>query len=269
LESSGGIKAPFAVDRFMFYSSRRLYCLIAEVVSRPGVLASVTSLIADRGLDIAYCSTRAARAGDKGVIHLFIDFTDTRIRPETLAGELEALKAVKRVEVIRPTVEGFISNGGFPLIIGPVRAVLLDEAALKGLLIEFRKRLGTGGEAMLYHLGVEIGRERWRYILRQAEGIGVGEESDRLLIMTEIFKSMGYGIPEIVERNDKLPYIAVRVWRNIECELAGRVGHPYSHFIRGLLAGLIGLLYDVDMRARETKCIAAGDPYCLFEITAK
>ena len=79
MESSGGIKAPFAVDRFMFYSGRRLYCLIVEVVSRPGVLASVTSLIADRGLDIAYCSTRAARASDKGVIRLFIDFTDTRI----------------------------------------------------------------------------------------------------------------------------------------------------------------------------------------------
>jgi len=79
---------PFGVQRFMFYKGRRLYGLVVKAISRPGVLAAVTSKIAEKGLDITYCSTRTVKAAERGLILLFIDFTDSDIEPTTLAGSL-------------------------------------------------------------------------------------------------------------------------------------------------------------------------------------
>jgi len=101
---------PFGVQRFMFYRGRRLYGLIVEAISRPGVLAAVTDKIAKRGLDITYCSTRTVKAAERGLILLFIDFTDSDIEPTTLARELRELEPIVDVRLIKPKYEGFISD---------------------------------------------------------------------------------------------------------------------------------------------------------------
>jgi predicted hydrocarbon binding protein len=44
---------------------------------------------------------------------------------------------------------------------------------------------------------------------------------------------------------------------------------PQSHYIRGVLDGFFSSLFKVEMEAKETKCIAKGDPYCEFEIKEK
>jgi predicted hydrocarbon binding protein len=244
-----------------------MFGLLVEGLSRRGLLASLTSLISERGLDISYCSTtKAAREGERGRILLFVDFTDSLFTPHSIAKELESLDSIDRVRVIEPKVEGFIADASFPLIIGSARAVLLDESALKGLLLKFRERLGTGGEAMLYHIGLEVGRERWRYILRMAEEIGAGRFSDKVSIAADVFRSMGYGVMEIRELKEESPYANFEVWDCIECQLGKPSRRFFSQFVRGLLAGLTSIIYGRDMYAKETMCIAVGDPYCEFEI---
>jgi len=256
----------FSVDRFLFSPGRRLIGFVVRGVSRRGTLASVTGLISDMGLDITYCSTKATVEGEEGRVLLVVDFTDATRDPGSVAGRLESLGAINRVEVIRPRVEGFIADTAFPLIVGSARAVLLDESALRGLLISFREHLGSGGEAMLYHIGLDVGRERWTYILQMAEEINAESFSDKVLIAADVFRSMGYGVMKVEELKEETPYARFEIWDCIECQLGRPSKRPFSQFIRGLLAGLTSIIYGREMYAKENRCLAMGAPYCEFEI---
>ncbi|RLI05189.1 hypothetical protein DRO24_06115 [Candidatus Bathyarchaeota archaeon] len=69
---------------------------------------------------------------------------------------------------------------------------------------------------------------------------------------------------ESLEIDPETSRIRLRVKGCIECEL--RAERPYSQFLRGMLAGYASALFDRDMMARETRCIAVGDPYGEFEV---
>jgi predicted hydrocarbon binding protein len=153
--------------------------------------------------------------------------------------------------------------------VGGLRAILITEDALRGVLIDVRKSLGTGGEAMLYHFGVELGREWARYVLREAEGIGVKPLEEKANIACDIFTSLGYGKIEISEFTVDPPHITFKIDRNIECSLAKTARAPFSHFIRGTLAGFATELFKREMFAEEVRCIAQGDSLCKFDIKPK
>ncbi len=261
---------PFGIQRFMFYRGRRLYGLVIEAISRPGVLADVTRIIADRGLDITYCSTKTVKAEERGIILLFLDFTESDTEPEELAECLRSLEFIERVEMIRPTLEGFIADiVTFPLAINSSRAVIMDENTLRGLFLGFRERLGSGGEAMLYHLGLEAGRNRAEYIDRMAAEIGIEGLREKVEIVSGVFRSLGYGIMELIDLREDPPYANIRLHGSIECELGRGAGRPFSQFLRGAIAGFASALFNTNMFALETRCIAQGDPYCEFEVTPR
>jgi len=56
----------FNLQRYMFYIGRDLHGLLVRAISLPGVLAKLSSIIADRGLNILYCSTTAAEEHGEG-----------------------------------------------------------------------------------------------------------------------------------------------------------------------------------------------------------
>ena len=62
------------------------------------------------------------------------------------------------------------------------------------------------------------------------------------------------------------PEATIRIYDSFECELGLESGGPYSHLIRGMLAGVLTVIFNRRMRAEERKCIASGDPYCEFTI---
>jgi len=81
-----------------------------------------------------------------------------------------------------------------------------------------------------------------------------------------LFKSLGYGIPEILELREDPPYLRVRVYQCIECELGGRATRPFSHYVRGILAGYASEIFKQELFAMENRCLTLGDPYCEFEV---
>ncbi len=258
---------PFKVERFMFYKGRKLYGFYVEGYSKPGVLENMTDIITRGGVDITYLTLGPVRRGEKGGVVLFLDFTNATIEPEKLADELKALEFIERVEVTKPRWEGFIADEtSFPVMLGPHRAVILCEPALRGLLIEFRRRLGSGGEAMLYHIGREMGAEMTRHILRSEEELGDISLRGKFALGGVLLRTLGYGIPEEVEFREDPPYLKVRIYNCIECELSGSANRSFSHFIRGIIAGYASRLFNREMFAEETRCLAMGDPYCEFEV---
>jgi len=259
---------PISVERFMFYEGRRLYGFRLEGRSRPGIIATISSIISEKGLDITYYSTTGTvRLRERGGSIIFIDFTGSDVKPEDLAREFMALDFVNKVEIIRPKFKGFIIDDvSFPVMLGGRRAIILSGSALKGILIEFRKRLGTGGEAMLYHIGREVGVEGARDINQNAERIGVKDLRDKLEIGMLLLQCLGYAIPEMVEFSEEPPYLKIRLQNSIECELGRGAGKPFSHYVRGMITGYTSELLQRDLLAEETRCIATGDPYCEFEV---
>lgn len=66
-----------------------------------------------------------------------------------------------------------------------------------------------------------------------------------------------------------LSAVIVKVYGNFECELFGNTGKPEGHLVRGMIAGFVAAIWNVEMNdveAGETRCLAKGDPYCEFEI---
>ena len=259
---------PISIERFMFYEGRKLYGFRLEGgSSRPGIIATISSIISEKGLDITYFSTTGTvKLRERGGSIIFIDFTGSDVKPEDLAREFMALDFVDRVEIIKPRFEGFIADDvSFPVMLGGRRAIILSEPALKGFLIDFRRRLGTGGEAMLYHIGREVGVEGARDINQNAERIGVKDLRDKLEIGM-LLQCLGYAIPEMVEFSEEPPYLKIRLQNSIECELGRGAGKPFSHYVRGMITGYTSELFQRDLLAEETRCIATGDPYCEFEV---
>ncbi len=256
----------------MFYKDRSIYCFYIKATSRPGLAKDILSVFSNRGINILYISTSVAELGEEGIMIGFFDLTGHSVSMGQLLKELRGIKDVKAATIIPPKFTGFIADTvSFPLMLSNVRALLLDEPALKGLLVDVRERMGTGGEAMLYHFGFQLGLEGADYILREAENIGAVEPLEKLSIAADIFKANGYGvIEEITAFREKPPYLELKISGCIECSLAeGKADKPFSHFIRGIIAGFSTRLFNREMFAEETRCIAKGDPHCKFIIKPK
>ncbi|RLI06933.1 hypothetical protein DRO24_04080 [Candidatus Bathyarchaeota archaeon] len=257
---------PFQVQRLLYRQGRRLYGIIVEAFSKPGVLALISSMLAERNLDIIYCTAIAAEDKRGGIIFL-VDFTDSDAMPQSVAEELKSLEFVEDVTIIEPIVDGFlIDDATFPIMLGRRRALILDDGMLRGIFISFRERLGSGGEAMLYHLGLEAGRSRGRHAAMLAQRVGIKSLDKGLETVAKALKALGYGIIEFIELQENPPRARVRIYNSIECELGRGAGHPFSQYIRGLITGIASEFFKREMTAREVKCIAMGDPYCEFEL---
>ncbi|MCD6479512.1 ACT domain-containing protein [Candidatus Bathyarchaeota archaeon] len=257
---------PFQVQRLLYRQGRRLYGIIVEAFSKPGVLASISSMLAERNLDVIYCTAITAEDKRGGIIFL-VDFTDSDAMPQSVAEELKALDFVEDVTIIEPVVDGFlIDDATFPIMLGRRRALILDDGMLRGIFISFRERLGSGGEAMLYHLGLEAGRSRGRHAAMLAQKVGIKSLDRGLETVAKALKALGYGIIEFIELQENPPRARVRIYNSIECELGRGAGHPFSQYIRGLITGIASEFFRREMTAREVKCIAMGDPYCEFEL---
>jgi len=257
---------PFQVQRLLYRQGRRLYGIIVEAFSKPGVLALISSMLAERNLDIIYCTAIAAEDKRGGIIFL-VDFTDSDAMPQSVAEELKSLEFIEDVTIIEPIVDGFlIDDATFPIMLGRRRALILDDGMLRGIFISFRERLGSGGEAMLYHLGLEAGRSRGRHAAMLAQRVGIKSLDKGLETVAKALKALGYGIIEFIELQENPPRARVRIYNSIECELGRGAGHPFSQYIRGLITGIASEFFKREMTAREVKCIAMGDPYCEFEL---
>jgi len=223
-------------------------------------------MLAERNLDIIYCTAIAAEDKRGGIIFL-VDFTDSDAMPQSVAEELKSLEFVEDVTIIEPIVDGFlIDDATFPIMLGRRRALILDDGMLRGIFISFRERLGSGGEAMLYHLGLEAGRSRGRHAAMLAQRVGIKSLDKGLETVAKALKALGYGIIEFIELQENPPRARVRIYNSIECELGRGAGHPFSQYIRGLITGIASEFFKREMTAREVKCIAMGDPYCEFEL---
>ncbi len=252
------------IGRVIIDKYRKIYGFMILARNIPGSFYSILETFAKNKLNIVYASTSKPTFEDYTNLLLYVDFTGSKIKPETIVDELKKNSNVKSVRSMKPITDGVvIDTAHFPLTIGGRRAIVLRKPIFEALIKGFREKFGSVGEAFLYYIGYEIGKEA----LRSHYKMSVSKNSDELVRLSEaLFKAVGWGKLKILEYSSSECFAIVIVEESFECELAGKRDKPYSQFIRGTLAGWFSELTNKKCSAEETKCIAKGDPYCEFHI---
>jgi len=262
---------PFDIGRFLIVPGKRFHLALIKAKVRAGVMEKVASITRKYGVTVVYLSYSMQREYGKPITAVaFLDMTDSTITAEELAKEVRALDVVEEVREVKPEIEGFICDMlSFPLVIGKDRVIILREQGIKGIICGLRKRLGSAAEAIQYFLGFEAGLEYGKSHIKLGKALGIKKASEIFSkISAPLFTPIGFGLMEVVKITDEPPYALIRVYRCFECECCDeKTERPYSHLVRGMSAGLFTSLFKTEMFARETKCIAKGDPYCEFKIT--
>jgi len=150
------------------------------------------------------------------------------------------------------------------LVLGDVRMILTTREFVVSLQKVAEDVLGTMGAAtLLYRVGF---LSAYHFAEAQARLFGVRglDILDRYL---ELASMRGWwGKHEVLERSEEPLRAVVRFYHTI-AEEWGNVGRAVCHLWRGGLAGILKYIADsmgkeVEVRARETACMAKGDPYC-------
>lgn len=95
--------------------------------------------------------------------------------------------------------------------------------------------------------------------------------SDREIIdfMMNMGNQIGWGYFSLERFDPAAKRLCVCVRNSAFAQAYGKSADGVCHLIRGVLAGMAGVLFAGDCTAQEVKCLARGDAYCRFEIAAK
>lgn len=259
----------FDISRFLLLPGRKVYGFIMETDVELGTLKKVIDTLARHRIITPSAHYYASPNGRSIKGLAFIDVTEVDVSIEDLAQELSKINGIKSVRVLHPSTEGFVADTvSTRLLVAGERALILRRPLYESLIIGIRKQFGSAGEFFLYCFGYDAGIRLGESYERFAESLGIRDPVEVLQkIMSTMAPSMGFGRPEIVKASSKPLEAIIRLYDCPECELGIGAGRPYSHWIRGLAAGMLTQLFKVKMKSEETLCIAKGDPYCEFKIT--
>ncbi len=261
---------PFDIGRFLIAPGKKCHCLLIKAKLMPGALAKLASIAAKYGVKISYVSYSMPRKyGELVKALIFIDITDATVSTEQLLEEARKLEFVEEIRDMKPEIESFaLDLFSFPLVIDGHRVIILREDGIKGIINGLRKRLGSAAEAIQYFIGFEAGLEFGKNHRKLGEMLGIKKASEIFSkISASLFTPIGFGVIKVLEISENPLHALVRVHGCFECECATeKSDKPYSHLVRGMMAGVFTQLFGVEATVREIKCIAKGDPYCEFEI---
>ena len=239
----------------------KISCFTLKVDNKPGLLASVAAAFSDGGANIIWVHSDVLGPEEVGVT-ICADFSRAKEGPGEIEGKLAGIPGVKEVRRLKITLEDFLlGEVHFPLLFGKERAVVIRTGIAKRLYPSMERMLGSGWYSLLYHVGFSCGRA----ILEEMKEMSGREDPSLLLdLCIRSMKASGLCLVSFPDLDLEAGRALAWVDRSAECELAKELGKdvPSSHFIRGMIAGLISSLSGREVRCVEVRCIAKGDERC-------
>lgn len=256
---------PLNLGRLFFDKKRKMYGVALETKVEKGVVKRLSEIADNIGVIIRFIQVSMEKADSPTARAIaFLDFSNSNASPEEALRYVEKLDFVKEAQIIYPTANGTLSDEYFfPLIVGQERAVIFDKPAYESLFKGLIEKFGSAGEAILYYQGFNVGYNT----ISDFEKIAGSRKLEVLMELIKVYtRVLGWGIVEDIKVNLKTKRAKIRLSHCFECEIGKGSGKPYSHFIRGIAAGIFTRIFDKTTSAREVKCSAKGDAYCEFHV---
>jgi predicted hydrocarbon binding protein len=253
------------IGRFMVLPKRKVYCLVMKGPLIQDIPRKMIEL-AEKDKMIILSGIFSLDDSNPGIANIlaFIDFTNSSVKPKEAVKRLKKIGLFKHIQLFAPTSSGFVcDNFFFPLKVGNDRVIVFRKPLYEALFSGIREEFGSAGEVFLYYMGLKGGStlsEDYKRIL--------GSTNPRTMIELASAQAfnMGWGVFKIQELNLRKKIVRLHIYDNFECTPGKGAGKPYSHFLRGISAGLYLNLFKTTGTVEETKCIAQGDPFCEFVV---
>ena len=263
---------PLNIARIIYAPNRRVYGFSFSVTDPDAAVSSVLELMKSLDAKIVFMLlSPEVHGGGPASLVVISDFTDSKHDPVEVLERASELKGVEpSVVPIEPVFNGLVvEDKHFPLFMGPERVLILDETLLKGVIQGIRKRFGSAGEAILFYQGKESGRY-YAELIPRLFGSALTADHPSLARMVEAFlRTMGMGLVVIEKLDPVRGYARITVADSLECCVGKGSDEPYSHFLRGIFAGIFERVFGSEVEVRETMCIAKGDEVCEFQVIKK
>jgi predicted hydrocarbon binding protein len=257
---------PYEVGRIFFMPGYKLGGFRVVAGREHGVMRKALDICSKYNAYLISLHFTLNPRGEK-VFTLIYDLTECSAPLKEIAEEIEKIESIKEVTLIEQQAEGFIADTTSHIITaGGVRGIILRTHLWSILVNKIREKFGSGGEALLYYMGVDMGAEAAAEHKKRAEALRL-REPDKItrILGASIFTGTGWGSMQIEEFTPNPPHAVITVYNNFECEIGPTSKTPYSQLTRGLIAGYLSHLLGLEMEVNETECIAKGDPCCRFE----
>lgn len=247
--------------RIVELKNRKLVEVSILMEDVPGMIAKVSNVIAQKGINILYGVHH--KSDDPNAIWwcFFADFGD--VDPDKLASEIAKVEGVRKI-AFTPASEKplFLDVHHSSIEFFNERAILFRVDWLVGIFADIYKRWGTGGRVFIYHLGFEGGREAYE-VWKKRLGL---EGKDLIEASLDLIQSLGWISGYSFSLDLESEMAIIKLENNFECSLAKNM--EGSQFIRGVLAGFFTGIIGSECSVDERKCISRGDPYCEFLVRA-
>lgn len=235
------------------------------LLNKPGVLEKIAEILARHGVNILSGIHYGPSGSRESVWFFSADFTNADASHKKIFREIEKLDPVLLIEY------GVKKYGSILLPPFSIELNVLDTGIIvqeKTWIREVNKaiveELGTGGEALVFHMGFKAG---YKIVDYWAENTGLSGEMLIPLIF-EIMKIFNWiGDYKIVKFNLKKSNVVFRVWNLMDCEsFKNKMDKPTSHYFRGVISGFMSRISGEQLVFIESRCVAKGEPFCEFKI---
>jgi len=259
------------LSSLIFTKSKKLIGFYIRAINRPGTLSAIAKTFEKYKVNICAIvfSTRAKLGNIEGSFFV-CDFTNLNVDPNVVKREIRKIKNVVEVKIDYPQLPQILADlHHFPIIddFGR-RLLLLTEDDMKLLAVLFKKKFGRLAAASLYHHGLDLGH----LYAQDLKTLGIKDLKEALKAFLICCFARGICEGRIVYYSYRhllrKDLIKIRIFKYWECELARKyeIMGPTGHIFRGIIAGLVEAYTGRKVKAKETSCVAKGDPYCEIKI---
>jgi len=228
----------------------------------PGVIEKISSIMAKHKINILSGFHVAYPDKEEATWSFFADFTNSDVEMKEIVERIRSMNFILDMNFNEEKINGLlVDNFHFPLLVLNERSITLRVDSFANIVKRLYEVFGSGGATILYEMGMELGenavkKTKERYNIK-------GVEVLKAILIERIAK--GWGIPELEEFDEEKCVAIIKVHELYECiPFKGMKKEPCSYFFKGYLTGILKNLFNKEVKVIEEKCVAKGDPYCLF-----
>jgi|SRR5579863_4262026 len=245
---------------FQYSPGKKLFHIVVKMSDAPGSYSAILNLL---GSKVNLIGTTTYTLSDGTAI--FSGFSESLDDTQTASGLKKVImssKAAKDAEVGEGHDGLLVDTFHIGLEVGGDPFMLFRREGLSHMFDHVVKILGSGGEALLFEEGKDLGR---RNAHRMHDLIGKKRARDEAEYLSSYIGAQGWGRVTPAEGELKAGS-NIQLEDCFECtgDMMYRKG---CNFMRGYFTGSIEETYDMEVDVKETQCVSKGAKACEFTVT--